>query len=440
MNPVTAVEWGLRGAIPALIVSTVLVALRVRDHTLERRLWRSVLVFAFAVPLLTVVMSVGSDILSATMMRRVTTPGLPTLTSAARNFIVTANGSTTSLASRVLSVWLFVWGAVSFVLLLRIGLGAFGSWRLLRSSDSAPATLSVPAHVRLSAAISAPATVGSTVLLPVTLTTWNAQDRDAVIAHELNHVASRDFWWQLAARTYSALYWWSPASWLITSHLQHLAERLSDSAALRVLPDASSYATLLVNVAARTQHLRRSLLPTLEVPMARPNMLHSRIDAVIRGMQSVPLTGVRRRLALGVPLIGAALVVLPPMTKADEVKIRLTSTRSIDANAERMIAASSNPDSVRTAFQSARGTNRVRWFVMNRDGSRGAAGDTPAEFTVPVVVPFEVTYCSADFATEFRVEYKFRTGSGSAMQKGCVKIFHDQRGFGSSGVPAPQGR
>ena len=441
MNPVTAVEWGIRGAIPALIVSAILLALHVRDHALERRVWRLALLVAFAVPILTLVTTMGTDFLSAVLMRPVTTPGLPALASVARNFVPAGNAETTSFAMRVVDACLIAWGTVSLVLLLRIALGAFGSWRLLRTSDSVPIALTAQTRVRVSTAISAPATIGSTVLLPVAFPMWTASDRDAVLAHELNHVTSRDFWWQLAARTYCAIYWWSPASWMIASRLRHLAERLSDSAALTVLPDTRAYATLLVNVAAGAPHRHGFDLPTFEVPMARENMLRNRIDAVIRGIQSVPLTGARRRLALGAPLIGAALVALPPMTRADEVTIRLVATRGIDAAAERLIAASPNPDSVRSAFMTARTTKTVRWFVLDADGSRGATGETPSEFTLPVVVPFAVTYCSADFATEFRVEYKFQLrGSGAAIQKGCVRIFRNQTGFGSEGIPTPRSR
>ncbi len=440
MTAATAVEWGIRGAIPALIVSIVVLALRVRDQTLERRLWRSALVFACAVPLLTLVTAVGSELASAFIARRVTMPGLPALTTAAQNFMATGDVITMTVATRAMTAGLLVWCTVSLLLLLRIAVGAVASWHMVRTSQPAPLALSPHAQVRMSDAISEPATVGSTVLLPIPVIGWNVSDRDAVLAHELNHVASRDFWWQFAARTYAAIYWWSPASWLITARLRHLAEQLSDSAALTVLPDAKAYATLLVTVAAGTQRRLGIHRHTLEVAMARPSMLRTRIDAVIRGLHSVPLTGARRRLALGAPLIAAALMVLPTMTKADEVTIRLVATKAIDADAERLIAASPNPDSVRKAFQTARVTHTARWFVLNPDGSRGATGETPSAFTLPVIVPFSVTYCSADFATEFRVEYKFRYGSGAATQKGCVRIFHDQRGFGSVGVAAPRGR
>ena len=127
---------------------------------------------------------------------------------------------------------------------------------------------------------------------------------------------------------------------------------------------------------------------------------------------------------------------LQPLTRADEVTIRLMASPSIDADAERLIAASPNPDSLRSAFNGARSSKKVRWYVLNPDGSSGASGETPSEFALPVTA----TYRSADFNTEFRIEYKFRNGSGHATQKGCVRIFNNQTGFGSRGAPKPRGR
>lgn len=466
MNATLAVEWGVRGAIPAVIVSVMLVLLRVRDHALEQKLWRSALAFACAVPVLTIALTTGAALITSTSALALPTDAAPTLVSTATAFAASLN-TDRSLADRAALAAVGVWAAVSMILLLRIVIGSYGSWRLLYSSTPAPEQIARGARLRISNAIAAPATVGSTVLLPADVAEWNVVERNAVIAHELDHVQHSDFWWQLVSRTYAAIYWWNPASWAIAHRLRWLAERLSDAAALRVMPDRSQYASLLVQVAARANTRNGMRVPAFRVAMSRPLMLRQRVDAVIRAVESVPLIGRRRTAAFGAPLIAAAAVAITPLPgaeltsitartpgadqsnvsnaaetplRADSVVVKLYATRKIDAATEAVIARSSNPDSVRQSYAYARSDARVRWFVLNADGTERGSGETPAVITHAETTPFSVTYCSADPSIDLRVEYRFtRNASGSATGA-CSKIFRSAGRTGSEGVRHPRAR
>jgi beta-lactamase regulating signal transducer with metallopeptidase domain len=71
---------------------------------------------------------------------------------------------------------------------------------------------------------------------------------DGVLAHELAHIASRDWPQQLLARAMLALYWWHPLMYLLVRTMEQDAECAADDAALQagVLP--SQYAHTLMQV------------------------------------------------------------------------------------------------------------------------------------------------------------------------------------------------
>jgi beta-lactamase regulating signal transducer with metallopeptidase domain len=466
MNATLAVEWGVRGAIPAVIVMVMLVLLRVRDHALEQKLWRSALAFACAVPLVTIAIATGSALMTSPAAMALSKGALPTVVTAA-NELVSPLRNDLSWAARTAFAAVGVWTAVSLVLLLRVAIGGYGSWRLLHTSLPAPEQFARDTRVRISHAIVAPATVGSTVLLPNDVAEWNSVERNAVIAHELNHVQRGDFWWQLLSHIYAAIYWWNPASWAFVYRLRWLAERLSDAAALRVMPDRSQYASLLVQVASRAKSRTGARLPAFRVAMSRRLMLRRRVDAVIRAVESVPLIGMRRAAAFGAPLITAAAVAITPLPgaelaaitprapsadhsdastaaqtpiRADSVVIKLYAARTIDAAAQAVIARSSNPDSLQQSYAYARSDAHVRWIALNPDGTERGSGETPAVITQVESTPFAVTYCSADPSTQLRVEYRFAKGGSGSATGVCSKIFRSSERFGSEGVRHPRGR
>jgi bla regulator protein blaR1 len=153
--------------------------------------------------------------------------------------------------------------AVSLLLFVRFVVGLIFSRRLMRSSREiheprVTTSLVSRAHdcglafipqVAESEFISVPVTMGtfrSTILLPLTWREWDDTKFDAVIAHEMSHVARRDTFTQCLSLLHRAIFWFSPLAWWLNRHLADLAEQASDEAALSCGADRNDYARTLL--------------------------------------------------------------------------------------------------------------------------------------------------------------------------------------------------
>jgi hypothetical protein len=74
-------------------------------------------------------------------------------------------------------------------------------------------------------------------------------DAEAIIAHELAHVARLDWAKLLLARVAVALFWFNPLVWLLAREAHQLREEAADDAVLGSDVDDTDYARLLVGVA-----------------------------------------------------------------------------------------------------------------------------------------------------------------------------------------------
>ena len=94
--------------------------------------------------------------------------------------------------------------------------------------------------------ISVPVTMGalrSTILLPAAWREWDEAKLNAVVAHEVSHVARHDAFTQRLSLLHRAIFWFSPLAWWLDRHLANLAEQASDEAALSWGADRKHYAT-----------------------------------------------------------------------------------------------------------------------------------------------------------------------------------------------------
>ena len=152
---------------------------------------------------------------------------------------------------------------VAFLLLARLFVGlAFGR-RLMQASRvideprltrrlAARACASGLAFIPQAAEselISVPVTIGalrSTILLPAGWREWDDVALDAVVTHEMSHVARRDALTQLLSLLHRAIFWFSPLACWLDRHLSDLAEQASDEAALSGGVDRTDYARTLL--------------------------------------------------------------------------------------------------------------------------------------------------------------------------------------------------
>lgn len=190
--------------------------------------------------------------------------------------------------------------AVAVLLLVRLIAGLALTFRLWHRATPLREPWTSGLSVRESDSLAAPATVGSTVLLPADWREWDQTKRDAVIAHERSHVRWGDFYVKLLAQAHVVVFWFSPLSWWLRSQITRLAEAASDDAALANLDDRTSYAEVLLDFASRPQPRM------VAVAMARPGTVHSRIDRILSGAALIAKAGWKAYALTACLTIGAA--------------------------------------------------------------------------------------------------------------------------------------
>src|SRR3984957_11226343 len=166
------------------------------------------------------------------------------------------------------AAWIYL--VVVLVLLTRVVVGIEFSRRLLRAaheihdpratrrlaSRADAAGLMFLPETAESELISVPVTLGalrSTILLPQEWREWDDAKLDAVLAHEVAHVARRDGLTQRLSLLHRAIFWFSPLAWWLDRHLADLAEQASDEAALSCGADRNEYARTLLGFFAALQ-------------------------------------------------------------------------------------------------------------------------------------------------------------------------------------------
>ncbi len=132
-----------------------------------------------------------------------------------------------------------------------------------------------------------------------------ASEAEAIIAHELAHVARMDWVKLLLARFATALFWFNPFVWLLAREAHQLREEAADDAVLAADIAETDYAELLVGVA---RHECPGMLLGAHGVAPSKSSLARRVARVLDG------TSVRgpaaRPFALGI-FVGAVMIAAP---------------------------------------------------------------------------------------------------------------------------------
>jgi len=201
-------------------------------------------------------------------------------------------------------------------LLLRMLFGLVSALRLWLTAEPAEALgeqdSGVQARVRTSSRVASPVNIGSGIVLPADYTGWDEEKLRIVLAHERSHIRQGDFYLQLAAAFYAALFWFSPLGWWLKRKLYELGEAISDRAGLEQAASRSSYAQILLEFAALPR-------PTLTgVAMARTSHLSQRIERLLNESSfrhSFAAAG--RRALLAVLLVPVALFAATALVRVE---------------------------------------------------------------------------------------------------------------------------
>lgn len=149
--------------------------------------------------------------------------------------------------------------------------------------------------------------INPVILLPMDAAEWSTERMRVVLAHELAHLARRDWLVQLAAEAARAIYWFNPLFWIACARLRRDSEHACDDAVLEHGIAGTSYAAHLVDLARAFSVHGRTWLPAPS--MARPSTLERRVVAMLNTNINRRPISLRQRLVAVVVLIAAALPV-----------------------------------------------------------------------------------------------------------------------------------
>ncbi len=94
------------------------------------------------------------------------------------------------------------------------------------------------------------------ILLPVGLVNHlTIEQTEAVLAHELAHIARKDYLFNVLQSVMEVLFYFNPAVWLISTHIRRERENCCDDIAVRVCGSSLNYVKALVSVEEVSQKL-----------------------------------------------------------------------------------------------------------------------------------------------------------------------------------------
>jgi len=229
------------------------------------------------------------------------------------------------ISARWTTVAAGIYLGVAFFLLVRFFVGLVFGYRLLRASQEidepslahrlasrayASGLRSTPRAAE-SEFISVPLTMSvlrPTILLPVGWREWDDAKLDAVVAHEVSHVARRDALTQRLSLLHRAIFWFSPLAWWLDRCLADLAEQASDEAALTCGADCRDYARTLLGFFEALQ-AAPGRVRWQGVAMAKAGQAEKRLERILSWKGSVAMR-IKKSIAVVVLALAVPVVYL----------------------------------------------------------------------------------------------------------------------------------
>ena len=398
-----------RSLIVAGIAALLLAGLRVRATSIRLFAWTSVLYVALAMPALQLLvppLSVTVPGLPGAMLRSNVAPAASMLSSAPRAEVRmpafrsgraqgSAVASLPTVATEANSLpsagfhWpQFGWGvlaavaylAVTVILLARILVGLFFERRLrlasrpitedrilrdLARSARLHGLRSVPGPAE-SEWVSVPLTLGilrPMLLFPAGWREWDDVRLQAVIAHEMSHVARRDSLTRLLSILHRALFWFSPLAWWLDRHLADLAECASDESALACGVDRAAYARTLLNFFASLEGVR-GRVRWQGISMASAGRAEQRVERILTWKGNVTM---RLKTSLAVLVILLALPVVYLTASAQPAAPQSASAVELAQNAATAAPSAPAAAPARHARRSSLTTGTGRSYAYGFD-------------------------------------------------------------------------
>ncbi|MCL4201937.1 MAG: hypothetical protein KJ000_05540 [Pirellulaceae bacterium] len=133
--------------------------------------------------------------------------------------------------------------------------------------------------------------------------------REAMLAHEVAHLASGDSWWQLLAELAAVVLWWHPCVWWMRRRWRAASELAADEACLLVPQGADALAACLVLLARRLDSRPRLAWLSMAGPGLRSS-LGQRVERLLAISASRWRPASRRRIGVVTATVPVAFLVL----------------------------------------------------------------------------------------------------------------------------------
>lgn len=253
-----------------------------------------------------------------------------------------------------------------------------------------------------------PSPISWGVVRPVILLNADAAgssaEAEAVIAHELAHVANLDWAKLLLARITIALFWFNPLVWLLSREAHQLREEAADDAVLAANIEDTDYARLLVGVA---RHECRGLLIGAHGVAPAKNSLARRVrrvldTALVRAPGGWRWSSAAAFFAAGLAVPLAALTVVPKERAAPFVaSARQVAAAAAPANPADPVApqtaAAASATATRMSDEALPQDIALRATTVAQDGSVNLTRHQPGQPRQSVAIaPHSTTLINGD--------------------------------------------
>jgi TonB family protein len=233
--------------------------------------------------------------------------------------LVPETAASASIDAAAVALWVWIGGvaisllaitvaAAWLVWLGRRGRPAEGEWSAIAAELSQSLSIARPIRLRITRHHAVLATWGvlrPVILLPRDAATWPAERIRVVLAHELAHIARRDWVVHIAAEVSRAIYWFNPLFWIACARLRRDSEHACDDVVLETGISNTSYASHLVELARAFRAHGRTWLPAPS--MARPSTLERRIRTMLNPQRDLRPLSPPARIAVVLVLLAVAL-------------------------------------------------------------------------------------------------------------------------------------
>jgi beta-lactamase regulating signal transducer with metallopeptidase domain len=242
------------------------------------------------------------------------------------------------------------------------------------ASGSRAAGLSFIPQAAESEFIAVPITMGvlrPVILLPASWREWDDTKLDAVIAHELSHVARRDTLTQRVSFLHCAIFWFSPFAWWLNRHLADLAEQASDEAALSCGADRTAYARTLLSFFEDLQS-ESGRVRWQGVSMATAGRAEQRVEKILAWKETVTMN-LKKSVAVMVVAFAVPVVYLTASAHPADNKVSAQTSQTVElAQEQAPTAPATAPQTPRAAkkasshsFYSYGGDDAQRFVIVS---------------------------------------------------------------------------